>query len=409
MKLPSHEATTAQLGALYLGVEPEDNGASRILVGRQQSGTLFCPRPPSSCTASVGSRIQHGGYARPDRPRRGARREDFLYRQAAFGRRIVVLDPKGSTTRSLRSSARTRSRYDPGNGAPKPAPIDSGRRPERATAWFPSQRAVRPVERVGAREGAHTGRAPERRSARRRSSDTGRTLLSSDSFGRCSDLDGRRRTDARTSVEELRRGVVDLAFELRRFVFPASSRACSTGRTSPNSRPGRLTSSCFDLVGPLQVQTALGPVPTCAGPPLGPGPARRATSADRLRDRRSVGVDGQPGSRRRFLQASFKLARLGVRERPLVAHRVPDLAAQVEPRDRPSLASTRACLRRIPRDGGLPRGAGRRLPIVRRRSGTATEQCSCQPPRGIALWHVGTAVRPGRTPDQSHRAAVRRH
>lgn len=94
MKIPKHEATTAQLGAAYPFVCGQRLPGDKILIGRESSGLTFAFDPFEL--------YQHGVVTNPNmivlgQVGRGKSTfvKSFLFRQHAFGRRIVVIDPKG--------------------------------------------------------------------------------------------------------------------------------------------------------------------------------------------------------------------------------------------------------------------------------------------------------------------------
>ena len=94
MRLPAHEATTAQLGAIYPGVLAASPPLDRVFIGRELSGELFCHDPFELYRLGVltnPNMIVIGQIGRG----KSALVKTFLYRQAAFGRRVIVIDPKG--------------------------------------------------------------------------------------------------------------------------------------------------------------------------------------------------------------------------------------------------------------------------------------------------------------------------
>lgn len=94
MKRPVHESTTAQLGAAYPFVVPAVPSGSGVFVGTDLFGNAFCYDPfelyqlgeITNPNMLVIGQIGRG---------KSAFVKTYLYRQAAFGRRIIVLDPKG--------------------------------------------------------------------------------------------------------------------------------------------------------------------------------------------------------------------------------------------------------------------------------------------------------------------------
>ena len=94
MKRPFHEATTAQLGAAYPFVATSTLPGGGIFIGRDLFGGAFVHDPfelyrlgaITNPNMLVLGQIGRG---------KSAFVKTYLYRHAAFGRRVVVLDPKG--------------------------------------------------------------------------------------------------------------------------------------------------------------------------------------------------------------------------------------------------------------------------------------------------------------------------
>jgi hypothetical protein len=94
VRLPAHEATTAQLGAIYPGVLAAAPRLDQVFIGRELSGELFCHDPFELYRLGAltnPNMIVLGQIGRG----KSALVKTFLYRQAAFGRRVIVIDPKG--------------------------------------------------------------------------------------------------------------------------------------------------------------------------------------------------------------------------------------------------------------------------------------------------------------------------
>jgi type IV secretory pathway VirB4 component len=94
VRLPAHEATTAQLGAIYPGLLAPSPGLEQVFIGRELSGELFCHDPFELYRMGMltnPNMIVIGQIGRG----KSALVKTFLYRQAAFGRRVIVIDPKG--------------------------------------------------------------------------------------------------------------------------------------------------------------------------------------------------------------------------------------------------------------------------------------------------------------------------
>ncbi len=94
MKLPAHEATTAQLGAAFPFVASRPLLDQAALVGRDLHGGLFVHDPFALYRAGIVTNpniVVLGQIGRG----KSALVKTYLFRQAALGRRVVVLDPKG--------------------------------------------------------------------------------------------------------------------------------------------------------------------------------------------------------------------------------------------------------------------------------------------------------------------------
>lgn len=94
VRLPAHEGTTAQLGAAYPFVASRPLGVRRVLVGRDLAGGPFLHDPFSLYAAGTLTNPNMTVLGQIGRGK-SALVKSYLYRQAAFGRQIAVLDPKG--------------------------------------------------------------------------------------------------------------------------------------------------------------------------------------------------------------------------------------------------------------------------------------------------------------------------
>jgi hypothetical protein len=94
LRLPAHEGTTAQLGAAYPFVASRPLGVTRVLVGRDLAGGAFVHDPFALYAAGVLTNPNMTVLGQIGRGK-SALVKSYLYRQAAFGRQIAVLDPKG--------------------------------------------------------------------------------------------------------------------------------------------------------------------------------------------------------------------------------------------------------------------------------------------------------------------------
>lgn len=383
MRPPSHEATTAQLGALYLGVEPKRSGVARVLVGRQHSGALFCHDPFELYRAG---RITNPNLIVLGQIGRGKSTfvKTFLYRQAAFGRRIVVLDPKGEYD-ALAAALGTRAIALRPGGTIRLNPLRAGRANSPEAQRVLALRAATAVaESVLARPlspGEHLTLELALDAVCGASSEL--TLPSL--VGALLDPDQRSAQVARSSIEELRREGRDLAFELRRFV----SGELAGMFDGPTSRGVDLEADVVVLdLSALYSSVALGPVLACA----------QSVLEGALRDQRrrqtvfvideAWAVMANLGAAR-FLQASFKLARAFGVANLLVAHRVSDLAASgaegsaVARLNEGLLADCETVI--------CHAQAAQEVPACADALGLTSTERSLLPTlgRGVALWHVG--------------------
>jgi type IV secretory pathway VirB4 component len=94
VRIPAHEATTAQLGAAYPLAASRALPVGGVLVGRDLYGGVFVHDPFELYAAGIltnPNMLVLGQIGRG----KSSLVKTYLYRQAAYGRRIVVLDPKG--------------------------------------------------------------------------------------------------------------------------------------------------------------------------------------------------------------------------------------------------------------------------------------------------------------------------
>lgn len=94
MKIPLHEATTAQLGAAYPFVSSTELPTDRVLIGRDIYGAFFAYDPFDLYNAGILTNPNMVVLGQVGRGK-SALIKTYLYRQFAFGRRIVLIDPKG--------------------------------------------------------------------------------------------------------------------------------------------------------------------------------------------------------------------------------------------------------------------------------------------------------------------------
>jgi type IV secretory pathway VirB4 component len=94
VKVAAHEATTAQLGAAFPFVSTRPLPGAGVLIGRDLLGAAFVHDPFELYRAGVltnPNMLVIGQIGRG----KSAFIKSYLYRHAAFGRRLVVFDPKG--------------------------------------------------------------------------------------------------------------------------------------------------------------------------------------------------------------------------------------------------------------------------------------------------------------------------
>ncbi len=94
LRLPAHEATTAHLGAIYPFSASGRLGVGRVLVGRDVAGNPFCHDPFELYRAGIVTNPNITVLGQIGRGK-SSLVKSYLLRQAAFGRRVAVLDPKG--------------------------------------------------------------------------------------------------------------------------------------------------------------------------------------------------------------------------------------------------------------------------------------------------------------------------
>ena len=94
MKIPRHESTTAQLGSAYPFISSSALPTDKVVIGRDLSGLTFAYDPFDLYQAGVLTNPNMVVLGQVGRGK-SALVKSYLYRQYAFGRRIVVIDPKG--------------------------------------------------------------------------------------------------------------------------------------------------------------------------------------------------------------------------------------------------------------------------------------------------------------------------
>jgi hypothetical protein len=93
MKRPEHRATSKHLGAIYPFVAQGGLGGRGVLIGYDHSGGAFCYDPwvQYGKTITGPNMIVMGIVGRA----KSSLIKTYLYRQAVFGRRHLIIDPKG--------------------------------------------------------------------------------------------------------------------------------------------------------------------------------------------------------------------------------------------------------------------------------------------------------------------------
>jgi len=127
VKLPSHESTTAQLGVAYPFAASAPLPTSRVLIGQDLVGGPFAHDPFDLYASGVVTNPNVTVLGQIGRGK-SALVKSYLMRQAAFGRQVAVLDPKGeygALARALGSRPLTLApggalRVNPLDGPPSP-------------------------------------------------------------------------------------------------------------------------------------------------------------------------------------------------------------------------------------------------------------------------------------------------
>ena len=94
MKLPAHESTTAQLGVAYPFAASPMLPTRRVLIGQDLAGGPFAHDPFELYAAGTVTNPNVTVLGQIGRGK-SALVKTYLFRQAAFGRQVAVLDPKG--------------------------------------------------------------------------------------------------------------------------------------------------------------------------------------------------------------------------------------------------------------------------------------------------------------------------
>lgn len=115
LRLPPHEATTAQLGAAYPFASARPLPAGRVLVGRDLTGGTFVHDPFSLYRAGVLTNPNMTVVGQIGRGK-SALVKTYLFRHAAFGHQVAVLDPKGEYEPLARALGTAPIRLSPDGG-----------------------------------------------------------------------------------------------------------------------------------------------------------------------------------------------------------------------------------------------------------------------------------------------------
>lgn len=328
MRRPVHEATTAQLGAAYPFVATSTLPGGGVLVGRDVLGGAFVHDPfelyrlgaITNPNVLVLGQIGRG---------KSAFVKSYLYRHAAFGRRIVVLDPKGEYAPLAHALGAAPITIAPGGPVRlNPLEVVDGR--SRRGIDAVGVRRAR-LDIVGAVASACLGRdlRPTERCALEVALDTASTTGTPtipSVVAALIDPDPDRSAAAGLTAAVVRREGRDAAFELRRLVS-GDLQGMFDGETSPGvDLSGRVV--VLDLSA-LYRSSALGVVLACARGALEASFRKGDGGQTILVVDEAWAVLSNLGAAR-FLQSSFKLARAFGVANLAVVHRVSDLAGSAD-------------------------------------------------------------------------------
>ena len=386
MKLPAHEATTAQLGAVYPCVATRRLPAEGVLIGRDVFGGIFVHDPFElyrAGTLTNPNMLVLGQIGRG----KSTFIKTYLLRQAAFGRRIVVLDPKGEYGPFARALGAEPITLRPG-GSVRLNPLELAG-DSVASELASAQSRISVVADLAAacldRPLGPAEHAAIELALGSTCRAAGVATLSSVVPALLEPTSESARAIG-CRVEELASAGREVGLALRRLVSGELA-GMFDGATTPD----------VDLAGRVVVvdlsyvyhSPALGALVTCAAAALERAWGQTGTEKTFLVIDEGWAVVHNPGAAR-FLQASFKLARARGVANIVVVHRVSDFAASgpagsVAVRLAEGLVAdceTVVCFAQsdaeVPgavRLLGLSEAESRLLPRLR---------------RGVALWHVGT-------------------
>lgn len=323
MRLPAHEATTAQLGALFPGVASASSLARQVLIGRQASGELFCFDPFELYGLGALTNPNIAVFGQIGRGK-SSFVKSFLFRQAAFGRRVVVLDPKGEYGPLATALGCNPLKLEPG-GLLALNPLAIGGTPSRAEERRQRLHAAAVVSMAVLERALLPGEHLAVELALDKSCQHGEpslaTLVEALFEPMAEDAE-----QARISVDELRREGRALAFELRRFI--SGELAGIFDGAAMSAIDVEAAAVVVDLSA-IYRSAALGPAIACVQ--LALEASLRASS-----ERQTLMVVDEAWAvlsnlgAARFLQSSLKLARSFGMANVVVAHRVSDLRATGE-------------------------------------------------------------------------------
>ncbi len=332
LRLPPHEGTTAELGAAYPFAASLPLPVDRVLVGRDLAGGPFCHDPfelyrtgaLTNPNITVLGQIGRG---------KSALVKTYLYRQAAFGRRIAVLDPKGEYAALAEALGTTPIRLTP-RGGTRINPLDSvATRHGASTTEADDCRRQRLTLLAALAEATlHRRLAPVERLAlevaldscqRRRSREPNLSAV----VERLLEPDEAAAEAAGISLPELAAEGRDVALELRRLVF-GDLAGMFDGDTSPTLAAG--SDVLITDLSDVYHSEALPALMVCAAAWLqamtaeAPGGEVSRKTVFVLDEAWAVLSDVAVG---RYLRSSWKLARARGLANIAVCHRASDLAS----------------------------------------------------------------------------------
>jgi hypothetical protein len=395
-RVPAHQVTTRNLGAAYPFIAEAGLGRRGVVIGDDLLGGSFVFDPFELYAAGVVSNPNMVVFGQIGRGK-SAFVKTFLWRQAVFGRRAWVVDPKGEYGDLADAWGVRPVALRPG-GAIRLNPLDPG--PDADAAAGPDAGGRRRMELLSSLASACLGRGlvPRERAA------LGAALAESTRsvavptvpvvvealLTPTADAARSLRTERRDLLEDGR----DVALELRRLVH-GDLRGMFDGPTTPG----------LDLSSPLVVldlsalysSAALGVLMACATAWLQAALARTAVSANGVQPERgrfflvvdeawailsNLGVA-------RWLQSSWKLSRAFGVSNVAVLHRVSDLRS-VGASDSEQVALAQGLLSDSETRVVYAQSPGELEAAAELLSLSATEtDLLPQLRRGIALWKVG--------------------